>query len=142
MREVTLSTGQVAQIRTKDELTEGQSRRIEIARSRGSAVFQRLGSETKTGFVIPPADMDKLSDEDFVNIRSFEDAAISIMTLSLNGEPIGEPTDLVTATYDALSNAVLSEYGGVKVATESVDEKINPLAVAAESTDSSSATLT
>jgi hypothetical protein len=37
MKEVTLSTGQTATIRTKDELTEGQSRKIEIARSRGAA---------------------------------------------------------------------------------------------------------
>ena len=43
MKEVTLSTGQTATIRSKDELTEGQSRKIEIARSRGAAVFARYG---------------------------------------------------------------------------------------------------
>jgi hypothetical protein len=137
MKEVTLSTGQVAQIRTKDELTEGQSRKIEIARSRGSAVFQRLGVQSDTGFTIPPSEMDKLSDDDFTNIRGFEDAAISVMTVSLDGESIGEPTDLTAKVYEALSDAVLGEYSGVQVTSEGPDDKINPLAEAAESTPSS-----
>ena len=142
MRDVVLSTGQTATIRSKDELTEGQSRKIEIARSRGAAVFQRIGSKTDEGLSIAGAEMDKLSDEDFANINAFEDAVISVMTVSLDGEALGEPTDLVSAVYDALNEVTMSEYGGMKVARETVDEKIDPLVEAAESTDSSTATLT
>ena len=137
MKTVVLSTGQTAVIRTKDELTEGQSRKIEIARARGSAVFNKFGAKTGDSMVIAPGDMDKLSDEDFVNISGFEDAAICVLTVSLNGEDVGDPTQLTKAIYQELSDIVLSEYAGVAVSTESVDEKIDPLVVAAESTESS-----
>ena len=77
MKEVTLSTGQTATIRSKDELTEGQSRKIEIARSRGAAVFAKYGVAGENGQVgIPPSDMDKLTDEDWANISGFEDTLI------------------------------------------------------------------
>lgn len=136
MKEVTLSTGQVAQIRSKDELTEGQSRKIEIARSRGSAVFQRLGVETETGFTIPPSEMDKLSDEDYAHIHGFTDALISELTVSFDGGTLVSASDLLKPVYDALEEVVSKEYAGQSVA-EGPDEKINPLVVAAGSIDSS-----
>lgn len=141
MKDIVLATGHTATIREKDELTEGQSRKIEIARSRGAAVFQRLGTKTETGFTIASEEMDKLSDEDFANIRSFEDAAIVALTVALDGEPIGDPTELRSAVFDALAAAVLEAYGGGVVA-EGPDEKIDPLVGAVGSTDSSSATPT
>jgi hypothetical protein len=137
MKEVTLSTGQVAVLRTKDELTEGQSRKIEVARARGAAVFQRLGTESEGKLSIPPEQMDKLSDEDYTNLRGFEDNVISVLTISLDGEPIGQPTDLMQKTYDALSSVALAEYAGLAQAPEGPDEKIDPLAEAAGSTVSS-----
>ncbi len=145
MKEVTLSTGQTATIRSKDELTEGQSRKIEIARSRGTAVFKRFGVESETGFTIPPEDMDKLTDEDWAQINGFSDALITEMTDSIKGGEYGaqpcqitDPTILRKADYDALEAVVSAEYAGIAVAPEGPDDKINPLAAAAESTPSSS----
>ena len=137
MKEVTLSTGQAATIRSKDELTEGQSRKIEIARSRGAAVFAKYGVTTDGSTSIPPSDMSKLTDEDWLNINGFTDTLIDVMTVSLNGETVMNPTELPKPVYDALNEAVSAEYGGLEQTTESVDDKIDPLAAAAESTPSS-----
>jgi len=139
MKDVTLSTGQTVQIRAKDELTEGQSRKIAVARARGAAVFQRFGVKGDNDtLAIPDEILDQLSDEDFANIRGFEDAVISVMTISIDGKPLGEPTELSSQTYDALNTVALEAYSGIAVATEGPDEKIDPLAEAAESTPSSS----
>ena len=137
MKEVTLSTGQTATIRTKDELTEGQSRKIEIARSRGAAVFTKYGVSAEGSLGIPPADMDKLSDEDWANISGFEDTLILVLTESLDGQPLAPVTDLPKVTYDALNAVCSAEYAGVEK-HEGVDEKIDPKVEAAESTPSSS----
>lgn len=142
MNEVTLSTGQVVQLRSPDELTEGQSRKIAVARARGAAVFSRYGKEENEKLSIPPEIMDQLSDEEFANIRGFEDTVMKVMTVSLDGEPLGEPTELRGNVYDALNEVTLSAYSGIPIADEGVDEKIDPLAEAAGSTDSSSATPT
>lgn len=142
MKDVVLSTGHTASIRSRDELTEGQSRKIEIARARGMAVFQKFGVTSEGSTSIPPADMDKLTDEDWAHVNGFTDALIDTLTISLNGETVVNPTELPKAVYDALSDAVSTEYAGVKQTDDSVDEKIDPLAVAVESTASSSATLT
>ena len=142
MNEVTLSSGQVVQLRSPDELTEGQSRKIAVARARGAAVFSRYGTEENEKLSIPPEIMDQLSDEEFANIRGFEDTVMKVMTVSLDGEPLGEPTELRGNVYDALNEVTLSAYSGIPIADEGVDEKIDPLAEAAGSTDSSSATPT
>ena len=142
MNEVTLSSGQVVQLRSPDELTEGQSRKIAVARARGAAVFSRYGKEENEKLSIPPEIMDQLSDEEFANIRGFEDTVMKVMTVSLDGEPLGEPTELRGNVYDALNEVTLSAYSGIPIADEGVDEKIDPLAEAAGSTDSSSATPT
>jgi hypothetical protein len=157
-KDVTLSTGQVAVIRSKDELTEGQSRRIEIARSRGGAVLQKYqkrvyldesGEDTfdvtgaKTDrLAVPTVAMDDISDEEWARINGFTDVLIAELTISLAGEAVADPTTLAKPVYDALSDAVGTEYAGIAVATDSVDDKIDPLAVAAESTDSSPGNLT
>jgi hypothetical protein len=138
MKEVTLSTGQTATIRSKDELTEGQSRKIGIARSRGAAVFNKYGVSAEGSLGIPPADMDKLSDEDWANISGFEDTLILVLTESLDGQPLAPVTDLPKVTYDALNAVCSAEYAGVQVSTEGPDEKIDPKVEAAESTPSSS----
>ena len=158
MKTITLSTGQVSVIRSKDELTEGQSRRIEIARSRAGAVLQRYqkpvfldesGEDTfdVTGtkslvdgvqkVAVPSAKMDEVSDEDWERINGFTDVLIKEMTVSFDTDtnPF-DPTTLAKPVYDALSDVVGVEYGGIQVSTDSVDEKLDPLAVAAASTDS------
>jgi hypothetical protein len=137
MKEVVLSNGQVVVVRPTDELTEGQSRRIEIARSRGSAVFQKFGVEAGEKIEIPPSAMDKLSDEDFAHIRGFEDTVMSVMILSVDEKPLGDPTDLPRTVYNELNEIAMNAYGGIAVQTEGPDEKINPLAGAVESTASS-----
>jgi hypothetical protein len=135
MKDVVLSTGQTATIRSKDELTEGQSRKIEIARSRGTAVFKRFGVESETGFTIPPEDMDKLTDEDWAQINGFSDALITEMTVTFNGgSDVLCPANLLKPEYDALEAEVSAIYAGIAVAPEGPDDKINPLVEAAAST--------
>jgi hypothetical protein len=173
MKDVVLSTGQTATIRSKDELTEGQSRKIEIARSRSVAVMQkyqkpvylkpdpdstednpkpdiqtfevtnvRAMTATEPMMGIPNRELDQLSDEDWGFIDGFSDVLISEMTTAFEGSPLPDPTTLPKPVYDALETLVASEYAGLRQSTDSVDEKINPLATAAESTDSSSVPLT
>lgn len=165
MKTVELSTGVTAVIRTKDELTEGQSRRIEIARSRGLAITQRLqkpvyidedGAETFTVTSIrakiddapkiatPTAILNELSDDDWKLINGYGDALVVELTDSISGGEYGDkvsvsdPTILRKPDFDKLSASVLEEYDGSVTGDEGPDEKINPLVEAAGSTDSSS----
>ena len=152
MKDVTLSTGQAVSIRSKDELTEGQSRRIEIARSRGGAVLQKLqkpvflkdGQETfeptdtkcfidgAQKVAIPSADLDEVTDEEWDKINGFTDVLIKELTVTFEGKTLADPTELPKPVYDALSESVGIEYGSLDQTTDSPDDKIDPKVGAAE----------
>jgi len=154
MQNVVLSTGQIAVLRSVDELTEGQSRKIEIARARSGAVIQKFqkpiyidanGEDTfdatpspTTRVGVPTSALDEVSDEDWERINGFSDVLINEMTVSLDGSPVVNPSELKKSVYGALSDAVSSQYASKQVSVDGPDEKVNPLAGAVESTDSSS----